>query len=230
MKIKLKNGLAETLSVISMKRKVFLILFALPLWINAQTIQVLDKAESYLNGKGDVKYEYEYDTKGIAISETYSYWNSSNNTWVENKKCEYQYDNKNNQTWVTLYWNSSSNTWVKDKKYEYQYIDNKNQNWITYFWNNNTNTWVQNKKYEYQYENDKTLEDYYLWNNSTNTWTKVSTAQYNYYYSTITVSGISPFYSEQQVTVFPNPATNQITVKGTEGSIITVSTLSGSEL
>jgi len=40
----------------------------------------------------------------------------------------------------------------------------------------------------------------------------------------------SPFYSEQQATVFPNPATNQITVKGTEGSIITVSTLSGSEL
>jgi len=59
-------------------------------------------------------------------------------------------------------------------------------------------------------------------------WTKVSTAQYNYYYSTITVNGISPFYSEQQVTVFPNPATNQITVKGTAGSIITVSTLSGS--
>jgi len=210
-----------------MKKRVLFILYALPLWVNAQTIQVLDRAESYLNGKNGVKYEYQYDTKGIAVSETYSFWNSGENTWMENKRCEYQYDNNNNQTWVTLYWNSSSNMWIKDKKYEYQYVDNINRIWITFFWNNSTNMWVENKKYEYQYEDNKTLETYYLWDNSTQTWIEISTAEYNYYYSTITL-GVSSFYSESQVTVFPNPATNHITIKGISGSIITASTLSGS--
>jgi hypothetical protein len=87
--------------------------------------------------------------------------------------------------------------------------------------------WVENKKYEYQYEDNKTLETYYFWDNNIHAWIEISTARYNYYYSAITGSGISLFYGEQPVTVFPNPATNYITVKGTAESIITVSTLSG---
>jgi hypothetical protein len=150
------------------KRKALLVLCVLPLWVNAQTtIQVLDSVVSYHDGNDGVKYEYQYDNKGVAISETDSYWDNSSNLWVKNSKCEYQYD------------------------------DNKNQ----------------------------TLETYYLWDN--NTWTKMSTAQYNYHYSTITVNSILPPHREQSAMVFPNPATNYITVKGIAESIITVSDLSG---
>jgi len=209
-----------------MKRKVLLILCAIPLWANAQTVQVLDSVVSYLDGNSGVKYEYQYDKKGIAISETCYYWDSGSNRWAENGKCEYQYDANNNQTWVTSYWDSSSNMWVDNKKYEYLYVDSKNQNWITSYWDSSNNTWVENKKYEYQYDNNKnqTLETCYIWDNA---WTKISTAQYNYYYSPLTVNSMFQINREQPVTVFPNPATNYITVKGTTGSVITVSDLSG---
>ena len=209
-----------------MNRKVLLILCALPFWANAQTIQVLDSIVSYLDGNHGVKYEYQYDKKGIAISETYFYWDNSINTWVKNRKCEYQYDDSKNQTWITLYWDSNINVWVENRKYEYQYDDNKNQIWITFYWDNSINKWVENKKYEYQYDDNinQTLETCYIWDNA---WTKISTAQYNYYYSPLTVNSIFQANREQSITVFPNPATNYITVKGTMESIITVSDLSG---
>ena len=210
-----------------MKKKVLLIiLYALPLWANAQTIQVLDSIVSYLDGNYGVKYEYQYDKKGIAISETYFYWDSSINMWAKSKKCEYQYDDNKNQTWITLYWDSGINTWVKNKKYEYQYDNNKNQTWVTFYWDSSSNVWVENKKYEYLYDDSKnqTLETCYIWDNA---WTKISTAQYNYYYSSLTVNSIFQVNKEQPVTVFPNPATNNITVKGIAESIIIVSDLSG---
>ena len=129
-----------------MKKKVLLILYVIPLWANAQTVQVLDSVVSYLDGNSGVKYEYQYDNKGIAISETGFYWDSNINRWVQNSKCEYQYDANNNQIWITYYWDSNINKWVENKKYEYQYVDSKNQTWITSYWDNNT--WVDNKKYE----------------------------------------------------------------------------------
>ena len=183
-----------------MKKKLLILVTVVGFGIisNAQNvIQVLDSAVSYLNGKHGVKYEYQYDEKGIAISEIYLYWKNSTNTWIKDRKCEYQYDGNQNQTWITFYWNSSSNAWVENKKYEYQYDDNK------------------------------TLETYYIWDNNIHAWKQISTAQYNYYYSSITVSGIFPINIEQPVTIFPNPATNYITIKSTVESIITVSTISG---
>jgi len=212
-----------------MKKEVLLILCALPLWANAQTVQVLDSVVSYVDGNNGVKYEYQYDGKGIAISETCSFWDSGSNAWVKNSKCEYQYDNGNNQTWISSYWDNGSNMWVANKEYEYQYHDNNNQTWITSYWDNGSNAWAANKKYEYQYDinNNHTVETYYLWDNSSNAWTQVSTAQYNYYYSSLTENSMFQVNSKQQATVFPNPATNYITVKGTTESMITVSDLSG---
>ena len=209
-----------------MKRKVLLILCVLPFWANAQTIQVLDSIVSYLDGNNGTKYEYQYDKKGIAISETYFYWDGSTNVWVKDKKCEYQYDDNKNQSWVIFYWDSSINRWVENRKYEYQHHDNKNQSWITFYWDSGINTWEENKKYEYQYDDNKnqTLETCYIWDNA---WAKISTSQYNYYYSPLTVNSIFQVNREQSVTVFPNPATNYITIKGTTESIITVSDLSG---
>jgi len=211
-----------------MNRKLLLILCALPLLANAQTtVQVLSSVESYLDGNNGVKYEYQYDNNGIATSETCSHWDSSGNVWVENSKCEYQYDNANNKAWITLYWDSGSNAWIESKKIECQYINANNQTWITYYWDSSSNTWMQNKKYTYQYDsnNNHTLETYYLRDN--NAWTEISSSQYNYSYSSIIVNGISQVNSGQLATVFPNPATNYITVKSTTGSIITVSDLLG---
>ena len=208
------------------KKVLLIILCALPLWANAQTVQVLDSIVSYFDGNYGVKYEYQYDKKGIAISETYFYWDRSINKWVQNKKCEHQYDDNKNQSWLTFYWNSNINKWVENRKYEYQYNDSKNQTWLTFYWDNSINKWVENKKYEYQYDDNKnqTLETSYFWDSSA--WTKISTAQYNYYYSPLTVNSIFQV-REQSATVFPNPATNYIIVQGTAESIITVSSLSG---
>jgi len=195
---------------------------------NAQTtVQVLNSVESYLDENNGVKYEYQYDNNGIVTSETCSHWDSSSNVWIENSKCDYQYDNSQNQTWITYNWDSSSNSWVESKKIGYQYINVNDQTWITYYWDSSSNTWEENKKYEYQYDsnNSQTLETYYLWDN--NAWTEISTAKYNYSYSSITVSGISKINSGQPAIVFPNPATNYITVQGIIGSLITVSDLSG---
>jgi len=211
-----------------MKKQFFLMAMCIAtiLSANAQTVQVLDSVVSYLDGSSGVKYEYQYDKKGIAISETNFYWDDGINRWVQNSKCEYQYDANNNQTWITSYWDSSANMWIENKKYEYLYVDNNNQTWITSYWDSSSNSWVENKKYEYQYDNSKnqTLETGYFWDNA---WTKVSTVQYDYYYSPLTVNSIFQVNKEQPVTVFPNPATNYITVKGMTGSIITVSDFSG---
>jgi len=212
-----------------MKRKILLILCTLPLLANAQTVQVLDSVVSYLDGNSGVKYEYQYDGKGITTSETYYYWDSGSNRWAESGKCNYQYDANNNQTWITYYWDSSNNMWIENREYEYQYIDKNNQTWITSYWDSSNNAWVENKKYEYQYVSNKnqTLETSYFWDNGINAWTEISTVQYNYYYSPLTENSISQINREQPVTVFPNPATNYITVKGTSSSVITVSDLSG---
>ena len=203
-----------------MKRKGLLsILCAFPLWANAQTIQVLDSVVSYFDENSGVKYEYQYDKKGNAVSET-SFFREGNK-WVENKKCEYQYEDNKNQTWITLYWDGGSNKWVENRKYEYR----NNNTWTTFY--RDGNKWVENKKYEYQYDNKKTMETAYFWDNGSNAWTKISTAQYNYYYSPLAINSISWVTGDRQVSVFPNPATNYITVRGTAESVITVSDLSG---
>jgi len=214
MKMLFKNVLAITLC-------------ALPLWINAQTIQVLDNVIISRDGNLGAKFEYQYDEKGIAISETYYFWNSSTNMWIKNSRIEYQYDSNNNQTWTTFFWNSSTDMWVENRKYEFLYTDNRNQTWITSYWDSSINGWMQSKKFEYQYDDNQTLKTRYFWDNSTNIWIKISSTQYNFHYSSLTLNNIPQVNKRQSAVVFPNPATSYITVKGEMESIITVSNLSG---
>jgi len=109
-------------------------------------------------------------------------------------------------------------------KEEYKYDNEGNITlYVSYSWDSNANAWVERSKSEYQYDNNIVISRIdYNWVGDVCT-----TTNYQYYYSSPTISDISPVYGGGVAAVFPNPATDYIIVKGDATSIVTVSNLSG---
>ena len=125
-------------------------------------------------------------------------------------KASYTLDANNNITHeIDLQWNFSTSTWENFFEYFFTYDANHNQlSQITYGVYNNNNIWVNYSRYYATYDSDNNqlsqVREYWTGDQ----WAKDSTY---YYYSYVT--GISNVEgTNEQVNIYPNPATNSLQV------------------
>ena len=128
--------------------------------------------------------KYSYDANNNLISEIFSYWDTSTNSWINNSKREYTYDANNNLTSkLKSDWNTNTNSWIFSSKYEYTYDANNNiSSEIFSLWDTITNSWINNSKREYTYDanNNLTSEIWSSWDTSTNSWIDGNKYEYTY--------------------------------------------------
>ena len=195
--------------------------------------------------------KYEYDNSGNRILYVLYLWDANTNTWTMSHKYEYEVNDANLPIlYVLYYWDSDG--WKEITKIKYDYDANRNpMSYISYLQNIGTDVWTEYGRNEIHYDADNNIELYvcyglggsgakieyeynadnklmlttqHSWDSENNVWVAVSESQY--YYSTRSASDISSD-NLSNATVFPNPATNYITIRGAASNSVTIFDLSG---
>jgi len=130
-------------------------------------------------GGGATRRIYQYDQKGLLITETEQYL--QNDVWITNGQCKYTYDEKNNlQTKLHEHWGSWP--WEMYSKYSYTYDSRNNLLRMLVEDKKDDNTWVNNRKEIMTYdENDNLLTQLnQAWNQNTQKWGNSTLNTYTY--------------------------------------------------
>jgi hypothetical protein len=188
------------------------------------------------------KDEYAYDGSGDVILSSHYHWNSDSSLWhnefdvqfiyddnrkltqklttfhepfqeylTAKKKTEYTYDPDGKLTQLINYTLFKDNTeWSGSTKEEsiYDASGNKTQRIVT-SWNNIE--WENYMTFDYSYDinGNKIEETDHWWNFNNQVW--VTKYHINWYYSEKSVNGL-PGNRDLEILVYPNPATDQITI------------------
>jgi len=168
------------------------------------------------------KYEYTYDANNNL---TLSIWYSAQygtSTWNNYRKEEFIYNTNNKITEKNTY-NWSSNTWTNSYKYIFEYDANENLiHRNETIWS--SGTWVNLWNYSWTYDSNNNLIEYYSSNWVAKGWTDFE--KITYYTSLHEVTNVSGIVSN--LTVYPNPATNTLTINNIkENATISIFNLSG---
>lgn len=173
------------------------------------------------------KYEYSYDAFNNLILSITAYWDGTQ--WVLNQKGEYTYDSNGNQILeINLYWDGSQ--WVSWYKYEITFDANGN---VTEEkgWEWDGMQWMETYKDELTYNNMYSFNDLILpsffeedniyfnhmmtqfeeFEKDTATGNWISYFKASLYYSAMNVNSVSDIEGAN-ISVYPNPVTNQINV------------------
>ena len=155
-------------------------------------------------------YTFTYDANNNQTSKLYQTWSGS--AWVNFRQYTYTYDANNNQT-SKLFQTWSGGAWVNDWLYTFTYDANNNQtSKLSQTWSGGA--WVNYRLTTYTYDANNFTQSYAhkYWNN---TGTKISHGD-STYQCFHTVMGINSLEKNlQSVQLFPNPATNKITISKT---------------
>jgi hypothetical protein len=171
------------------------------------------------------KYEYEVDDANHPILYVLYYWDSD--SWKEITKIKYDYDTSRNPiSYISYSQSIETDEWTKYGRNEVYYDANNMELYVCYSLDRNTNAWINGAKIEYEYDTDNKLmlTTQHSWDSENNAWMVSSESQY--YYSTHSTSDISTD-NLSNITVFPNPTTNYITIRGAESSSVTIFDLGG---
>jgi len=173
-----------------------------------------------------VKIEYEYEGKSSPASYL-SYLSIGDDDWMKLGKAEFQYDDKDSPIAVIGY-SLDGETWIKVEQLTYQYDDNGNPISVTsYLWDAYFGDWEEIRKMEFEIQYDDNNNIVSMIGHYSDKYGEFTNLTYEYYYSTLSINGISSNYSTlSDITVYPNPAKDYIVVKGAAGSTVTISGLS----
>ena len=188
------------------------------------------------------KDEFVYDVNGNIAQNTHYNWNSDSSLWHNQYDVLFTYDANLNLTEksTTFYKPFQENT-IARKKVEYTYYpDGKLSQLINYFMHDGTSEWIGDTKeesvydpdgnkthrivtiwdktfwdnymtldYEYDINGNKTQETDNWWDRNKQVW--FVRYKFHWYYSERNITGI-PDSRDMGIRVFPNPATDLITV------------------
>ena len=188
--------------------------------------------------RNNSKYTYEYDANNNNINYINYDWDTINNVWENSSKTINAFDCNNNKTqtenfsWNGTNWeNFTMSTLNYDANNKLQSIVSEvfyNSTWNyssmqTYSYNNSGNIesvlnqnfgqngWYNQNQYEYFYDSNLNLEELSIkkWNSTSSTFEN----NYRYIYTYIQgVAGIDKNENELEINVFPNPASESITL------------------
>jgi hypothetical protein len=153
----------------------------------------------------------------------YTKWDTING-WYGIAKVDSFFNSAGKDTCVIRYsWDTKANNWVYN--YKNYGIYNINNNPITFYyqiWDNNNNQWANIEKRNYQYSTTSPnyIEAISAWDTISAAW--LLTDKIFYYYSPYTDIVKIQQYSNQLITVYPNPAISNVTLlnNGTNSLIV----------
>lgn len=178
---------------------------------------------------GIYKIIFTYEENGNRISVFYD-WDSEISAWIKPLKLEDTFDENGNMTSETTYnWNAVSNEWVEASKITYTYDESGKQTLFAYYnWRSGINDWVGFYKSESTYDYTISASEIRLpYGNFTHkivdkvsyefrdgNWVHDFTTEF--FYSEIASSYLKEL-DVHAVRLFPNPATDFISIQGVEG-------------
>lgn len=200
-------------------------------------------------------FTYSGNQRTLAL---YRYWDMTSNSWVNSMRTTFAYtggqltsstdEDWNATSWINsmrrtnfIYagsdllsydfemWNSSMGAFELKTRASFTY--DSNHHMLSYsleVWNAPTSTWEKSMRASYSYDTQwnqtQIMEE--SWDASTNDWEK-SSLTLNYY--TIGTVGVKDIPGSRNISVYPNPASESITVSipGNEVSMLIITDLSG---
>ncbi|WP_167618028.1 T9SS type A sorting domain-containing protein [Maribellus sediminis] len=164
------------------------------------------------------KYEYSYNNQNCQDSCCQYQWDSVANQWAKQFKFEYQYnvDNKLEKQYQFCY-DSVKNQWDSCACHLYEYANEYlyKHEFCTY--DSVNNEWDYNWKHEYLYNGEGQIKQLHRYQHSslksTATDWVLDTKDFYYYASGVTGVGLAADLVEQQISIYPNPASSQITLE-----------------
>ena len=201
------------------------------------------------------KIEYQYDDNNRPTTFISLYHDYDVYRWMPHSKHSFQYDaNDNVKLYLFYIWDPYINAWKENSKIEYEYDAlNRQILYVMYNLNKNTQMYEEHQKQQtiYDTHNNPVLKTIYHWNKQIAAWT--ADYEERFYYSvreinnTLSQHGVQsdgpktpinqptiplsePVASVDNMSnsiVFPNPASDYITIRGAATSSITVFDISG---
>jgi hypothetical protein len=129
-----------------------------------------EKNERHANISMKKGYRSQYSSYRVGIERSVTFKNTM------------QMQKLDSLIWIEF--NEVSETWINEWKYEYSYDDNRNLiEEIEYWWYETFNEWINNWKWEYSYDvNDNIIEEIeYVWNETLTSWDP--DYKYGYFYN-----------------------------------------------
>ncbi len=186
------------------------------------------------------KEEYTYDTNGNIINIVNIEWDLFSNQWENNEKEELSYNSNNQITQsIVIDWDDLFNQWVNFKKEDYNYDVNGNpiQDYFS-DWDDISNQWKDDERLDFTYDQNYDISDLIIpdkgvfWAINLEYITNMPLGYIRYGYNNTNpymIWRITHFYSEQnvgldeiidkqEIEVFPNPASEIISINVRDGS------------
>ena len=176
------------------------------------------------------KYLYAYDASGNDTIMVAQFWTGSN--WKNNYRDSLEYDANNNLIRLTrLDWDIATTSFLfTDAKSEYTFTGNQLTERTDY--NGDGTSFNPSLQYDYTYDGNANNSHLILklYNQSTSQFENYD--QYFYYYTNVITGEQQLAVSSGQLAVYPNPASNQLTVYSEQlaGNSISILDISGKEI
>ena len=180
---------------------------------------------SYMDAK--YWYEYKYDEQGnLTLSVLYQRLDEYQ--WMPKYRYEYEYDSKGNQTLEIFYWGDTEYVdWKEHYKYGHSYNeDGKLASMFYYSWDANERDWRRHYNYQYYYDSDGNPDYIDLYIGDDNDWVLNEIGHYYYSDQQRTETNITPV-DDFSFSIYPNPATDFMTILGSESSNMIIVDLQG---
>jgi hypothetical protein len=182
------------------------------------------KLYNRLDGPAEIpsdKYQYTYDDDNNLSSSVLFAWDSDEADWKEENKYEYEQDDRGNQTLETYYrWEKKNRMWQPYYKYGHTYNENNLLDEVFFYYRNvDTQDWKGQYKDEYQYDEYENPLSVFIYQWEENDWILSETGVYYYSGQTVEVGKTAGIGS---VFIYPNPATDYVTLAGAGGTNIVI--------
>ena len=172
---------------------------------------------TYIEAK--YRYEYKYNEQDKLMSSV-NYMLLDGYRWMPRYLYEYEYDADGNQTLEVFFRGDTEYVdWEAHYQYGHSYgEDGKLASMFYYSWNAEVYDWTGNYNYQYHYDLNGNLDyiDLYAWRD--NDWVLNETGHYYYPNQRSREMDGMRIVDSPSFVVFPNPASDFITVSGAEGS------------
>lgn len=165
---------------------------------------------------GNYKDYIAYDNNDNIITFIHTVWNSGTNNWDTAQRHNYTYDAAGHYTGFTLQ-NYVNGGWVDSAKEVYTYSGDVMVTLLQSIWNADSNAFINAAKNTYTYNsyNQCTTLDMFVWDGTQWGAGAYTTGYFKFTYETFddTPNGINNVIANKDFQVYPNPASNQLTVK-----------------
>jgi len=134
--------------------------------------------------------------------------------WFNSGKTERITDGENDLLNIYYTWNNDSAKWTPFSKTERNYNNEGSETLNAYYkWSSEKNTWIGNSRIDQLYDAYNNLREYasFSWNGVSDEW-QLSSKEIYYYTSTFIVDEIRAPLSENTITVYPNPFSDELSI------------------